>query len=77
MTKVPIKDLNSAIKDLVTKEGAVTFIGAMPTSQGIFIQLFSHRYNRDYPIIITSNEFSSTVTKVYECLAALVQRRDE
>ncbi len=69
MEIISLKDIPQKIKKLISESGADAFVGSMPTTKGIYVLLFSHRLNKDFPLLVASNESSAVLTKVYEVLA--------
>jgi hypothetical protein len=67
--KVTLANLSAILSKLIEEKGADTFLGSLPTSQGLLVLLFSHRYNEDHALLIAGSETSRVLGKVHEILA--------
>ena len=66
---ITLKETANTVKKMMADYGAETFVGAFLTVQGTFVLLFSHRLNREFPILVSGNEISPVLSKVYEALS--------
>lgn len=67
--KVNLNDLPKVLESLMSEKNAETFIGALPSSQGLFILIFSHKLNEEFSILVTGADHSRILSKVHEVLA--------
>jgi hypothetical protein len=63
-TQVDLAHFSSHLKALKESESIDTFIGAMMTTQGAALVFFSHRYNKEMTVIVTSTETSKVMNEV-------------
>jgi hypothetical protein len=68
ITQVSFNDLPAAVRNLIEKNEAKTFIGTMLTSKGVLVLLFSHRFNREFPIVVSGTDSAKVQSKVLELL---------
>ena len=66
--KVTVGELPAALAKLVAEKHAETFIGALPSSQGLFVLLFSHRLNEEFSLVVAGSEPARILAKVHEVL---------
>jgi hypothetical protein len=67
--RISSKDIDSTLKKLISEDAVETILGSMATAEGTLVLLFSPRLNKDFPLLITSQESSKVLSQVYETLA--------
>jgi hypothetical protein len=66
---VDLNDLREHLDKLVRDKEAETFLGSLMTTKGLFILLFSHRYNEEHALIVPGTDAPRILARVYETLA--------
>jgi hypothetical protein len=63
-TKIELSEVSVQIGRLKKNEFVDCFLGAMMTTQGILILLFSNRKNKEFPLIISGTETAKVIEQV-------------
>jgi hypothetical protein len=71
--KISLKETSSSLRDLIRDEAVETFHGSMVTAQGTLVLLFSPRLNKDFSLLIDTQDMSQVLSQVYEVLAQSVK----
>ena len=52
LSEFSVKEFILRLKALIRESEVDTVLGAMAMKEGIFVLLFSHRFNKQYPVLI-------------------------
>ena len=68
---VNFSEIRGQLKKMYDKQGVETLVGALFTTKGILVHLFSPRMNQDVALLVPATDISLVVAEVIEGLAAL------
>lgn len=61
--QISLEKIIPDLKDYIFENEIDSLLGVQQTTKGIFILLFSHRYNRQSPVIITGTHDLEKISK--------------
>jgi hypothetical protein len=69
LSEIKLVDLKSRLDSLKKDDGVDSFLGSAMTTKGVFVLLFSTRFNRDYPVLVAGTDVARVLTQIFESLS--------
>lgn len=66
--KIEFRHLGQTMKKLKDEEQIDSFLGAMMTTQGVLLVFFSHRFNRQHPLLVSGSETTKVISEMAQYL---------